>query len=75
MISGARMSQKKIILEMLKSGEEVTPLTCFLKAKSLRTSERIRELTDDGWDIVSQLVHRGDKVVALYKLVPEEAIK
>ena len=53
---------------MLKAGEEVTPLTCFLKAKSLRASERVRELKADGWDIISRRVNRNGKWVAKYEM-------
>lgn len=65
-----RESQKAKILEMLKAKALVTSLSALDHAGSLRTSERIRELKADGFNISSEMIKLPNgKRVAIYKLV------
>ena len=62
-------SQNEIILEMLKANEMVTPYTALAKAKSLRLSERIREIRALGYNVTARMIKLDNgKRVAEYFL-------
>ena len=64
------LSQRNIILSMLKSGRTVTPMDALNEASSLRLSARIFELKEDKWPIECERRDIGDgRVVGHYTLV------
>jgi len=64
------LSQRNIILSMLKSGRTVTPMDALNEASSLRLSARIFELKKENWPIECERRDIGDgRVVGHYTLV------
>ena len=71
------MSQKTMILQILKEDGKITPLDAFRDCACLRLASRIHELIQDGHPIESQMVSStnrfGTKVsFAEYSLAPRE---
>ena len=62
------MTQKNLILEYLLTGATITPLVALQVAKSLRLSERIRELEEEGWSIAHIWQHEDGKHFMGYKI-------
>ena len=62
------MSQNQAILNHLKSGKSITPLQALNLCGTMRLAARIGELKDQGHDIETRMVKRGDARVAEYRL-------
>ena len=62
------MSQKKEIYKHLKRGRMLTPLQALEKFECFRLAARIAELRNEGYDIRTSTVHRGNKSFASYQL-------
>ena len=60
------MTQKQCVLKFLKTGQSITPFSALVTCGSLRLSERIRELEDDGIKIKKQRVKIGKSHVMSY---------
>tara|TARA_Y100000361_G_scaffold149134_1_gene162947 strand:+ start:607 stop:801 length:195 start_codon:yes stop_codon:yes gene_type:complete len=63
------MSQNNQILEYLKSGKKLTPLTALKKFGCFRLSARILDLRQEGHAIVTENVTRKGKTFAEYSLL------
>jgi hypothetical protein len=65
------MSQNKQILEYLKNGNSITPLTALEKFNCLRLSARILDLKDKGYNIKTEMVKSklSGKTYAKYTLL------
>lgn len=50
------------------SGKSITPLQALEKFRCLRLGARILDLRNEGYDIVTQIVHKNGKRFARYKL-------
>lgn len=61
-------SQTKRILNYLQHGNPVTPLCALNRFGCLRLSGRILELRRLGYPIQTQIVRRGNKRVAMYRI-------
>ncbi len=66
------LSQKEKIYIHLKTNGSITPIEALNLYGSFRLASRISELRQDGNDIVTQLVHRGETIYAKYNLIPKE---
>ncbi len=62
------MSQRLNILRALASGAMLTPLDALKKFDCLTLSQRVTELKEQGWPIVSRMVRVGRKRVARYSI-------
>jgi len=63
------MSQNNQILEYLKSGKKLTPLTALKKFGCFRLSARILDLRQEGHAIITENVTRKGKTFAEYSLL------
>ena len=63
------MSQNNQILDYLKSGKKLTPLTALKKFGCFRLSARILDLRQEGHAIITENVTRKGKTFAEYSLV------
>lgn len=61
-------SQTSRLLAMLVAGHAITPQQAYARLQCLRLSARVLELRQRGHDVVGDLVKRGGKVVAQYRL-------
>lgn len=61
-------SQNKQILEYLKNGNSITPIEALNLFGSFRLGARIKNLRDDGHNIITELVKDGNKKYAKYSL-------
>lgn len=66
------VTEKKIILEALKNGQDLTALEALKLCGSLRLSGRIFELREQGYNIQTNMVIRNGKRIAEYHLINEE---
>lgn len=62
------MSQKEQVLKLLKRGEKITNAKAVAKFNIYCLAERIRDLKDDGYDIISEKVKRNGKWFSEYRL-------
>lgn len=64
------MSQRDLILEALRCGEALTPLSALRRFGTFRLGARILELREAGYRIVTDKVKlRGRTWVAQYRMV------
>tara|TARA_R110000868_G_scaffold402329_1_gene678570 strand:- start:4571 stop:4774 length:204 start_codon:yes stop_codon:yes gene_type:complete len=63
------MSQQNEILSHLISGQSLTPFDALQQFGCFRLAARIRDLRDDGHDILTEIVEQGDKRWARYRLL------
>jgi hypothetical protein len=63
------MSQNNQILEYLKSGKKLTPLTALKKFGCFRLSARILDLRQEGHAIITENVTRKGKTFAEYSML------
>lgn len=63
------MSQNNQILDYLKSGKKLTPLTALKKFGCFRLSARILDLRQEGHAIITENVTRKGKTFAEYSLL------
>lgn len=70
-MSKATVSQKRIILEALKDGKDITAFEALKMCGSLRLSGRIWDLREAGYNIKTNMVIRSGKRVAQYHLIKE----
>ena len=63
------MSQNNQILDYLKSGKKLTPLTALKKFGCFRLSARILDLRQEGHAIITENVTRKGKTFAEYSLM------
>lgn len=61
-------SQNEKILKHLKSGKKLTAMEALNKFKCFRLAARIRDLKDQGHNILSVMVKRNGSYVAQYSL-------
>lgn len=61
-------SQKKSILEWLKTHEGITPLEALDEIGCFRLGGRICELRQEGWPIETEMVQQNGKRFAKYLL-------
>lgn len=66
-----KISQEKIILEAMKSGDKITPLDALRLCGSLRLSGRIYDLREKGYNIKTNMVVRNGSRVAQYELIKD----
>jgi len=63
------MSQNDAILQHLQKGHTLTPMQALRKFNCLSLSSRISDLKNDrGYDVKSELVKVGKKMVAQYSM-------
>lgn len=62
------MSQTDAILNALKKGKKLTPLTALREFGTLRLGARILDLRQAGYDIKTRMVRKGRARVAEYSL-------
>ena len=72
-----KKSQKKVILEHLKSGKEITQLEATKKYGILRLGAIIYDLRKEGYKISTRTVHDGNRYgnlsnFGVYKLIQKE---
>jgi hypothetical protein len=63
------LSQNNQILEYLKSGKKLTPLTALKKFGCFRLSARILDLRQEGHAIITENVTRKGKTFAEYSML------
>ena len=63
------MSQNNQILDYLKSGKKLTPLTALKKFGCFRLSARILDLRQEGHAIITENVTRKGKTFAEYSML------
>ena len=66
------ISQKKIILEALKDGQDLTAYEALKLCGSLRLSAHIFALREQGYQIKTNMILRNGKRIAEYHLINEE---
>lgn len=62
------MSQETRILDLLKKGRKLTPLTALKAGCGLRLGARVHALRRKGWNIKTEMVNRSGARVAQYEL-------
>ena len=62
------MSQLNKIRNRLLSGGAITPLDAVFEYGCLRLAARIADLRNEGMNIKTSIVHKGDKRFARYSL-------
>lgn len=63
-----KKSQKEMVLEHLKTHRGITPLEALDMFGCFRLAAVICELRKDGFDIETEMVTRGEKTYAEYRL-------
>lgn len=63
------MAQKNHILKHLERYGSITPMTALDKYGCFRLAARVGELKDQGHEIVTEMVKKGQKRYAKYRLV------
>lgn len=63
------MAQKSLILRHLERYGSITPMTALEKYGCFRLAARIGELKDQGHEIATEMVKKGQKRYAKYRLV------
>lgn len=63
------MSQTDMIRDHLNEGNSITPLEALTLYGCFRLSARIKNLRDEGWDIVTDTIHSNGKRFASYRMV------
>lgn len=64
-----KASQNSRILKYLMSGKRLNPLQALTKFGTFRLASRIRNLKDDGFDILTTMVTKNKKRFAEYSLI------
>lgn len=64
-----KKTQNQMILEYLKSGKSITPLTALNKFGCFRLSARILNLREQGHAIITKNITRQGKTFAEYSLM------
>tara|TARA_R100001440_G_scaffold68148_1_gene89588 strand:+ start:750 stop:956 length:207 start_codon:yes stop_codon:yes gene_type:complete len=62
------LTQNQKILEYLKSGKKLTPITALNKFGCFRLSARIYNLKEEGHNIITENITRQGKTFAEYSL-------
>jgi len=63
------MSQKDKVLSHIKKHGSITPMQAFSRYQITCLAERIRDLRDGGHRIAAEMIRKGDKRFAKYRLV------
>lgn len=63
------MSQERLILSHLKRYGSIEPLTALDKYGCFRLAARITDLKDRGYKIATEMVKKGGKRLAKYRLI------
>lgn len=61
-------TQKQMILKWLETGEPITPLEALREFGCFRLGGRIKDLRNEGYPIVTEMVTQGKKTFAKYSL-------
>lgn len=69
----AIQSQLKAIKTHLESGKSITPIDALNQYGCFRLGARIWDLKNSGMDIVTEMVQRGEKRFASYKIQQSNA--
>ena len=67
------MSQNSLILKHLQDGNTLTPLEGLSLFGSLRLGARIKNIRDDGYKVITEMISQGGKTFARYSM--PEAVK
>lgn len=62
------MSQNTLILKHLQSGKTLTPIDALNLFGSLRLGARIKNIRDDGYKVVTEMISQGGKTFARYSM-------
>ena len=63
-------SQTQAIKAHLESGKSITPIDALNEYGCFRLGARIFDLKDEGLDIITEMVQKGKKRFASYKIAP-----
>jgi hypothetical protein len=67
----AKQSQAQKILNYLQTGKALSPLQSLKLFNCMRLASRINDLRKIGHDIVTDIVYKGDKHWANYRLIKQ----
>lgn len=68
------MSQTKLILEYLRQGNSLTPLEALNRFQTMRLASRILDLKREGHLIQTEIINKGSKSFASYKLTGQTSL-
>tara|TARA_B100001093_G_C26037734_1_gene680835 strand:+ start:325 stop:534 length:210 start_codon:yes stop_codon:yes gene_type:complete len=63
------MTQKEQIINLLKTGRSITPMSALRNYGCFRLAAVIHKLKKQGMDIETTIINEGDKTYAQYNLI------
>ena len=63
------MTQKEQIINLLKTGRSITPMSALRNFGCFRLAAVIHKLKKEGMDIETTIINEGDKTYAQYNLI------
>ena len=63
------MTQKEQIINLLKTGRSITPMSALRNYGCFRLAAVIHKLKKQGMDIKTTIINEGDKTYAQYNLI------
>lgn len=63
------MTQKEQIINLLKTGRSITPMSALRNYGCFRLAAVIHKLKKEGMDIETTIINEGDKTYAQYNLI------